>query len=174
LNEHQLACQRDADAIHSLITVQSRKYDERIHRHWRARVIEQTGSMLVLDATFAEEIRHPLLGTIAPGTLSAEYYWTDRWYSIFRFSEPHGALRNFYCNINMPAIFDGEILSFVDLDIDVLVMPDFSYRILDEDEFAVNTARFNYPADIQSRAQESLASLIELIEERCFPFNLSA
>lgn len=155
---------------HHLIEVHSLKYDGRIHRRWEARVTRREGSLFVLDAVFDEEIRHPLLGTIAPGTQSTEYYWTDRWYSVFRFSEPGGALRNYYCNVNAPAQFDGRVLAFVDLDIDVLVAPDFTYRVLDENEFEENAARFGYPADVRARAREALAELIALVEARDFPF----
>ena len=41
----------------------------------------------MLDAVFDEEIEHELLGTISSGTISTEYYWLDRWYNVFRFSD---------------------------------------------------------------------------------------
>ena len=118
------------------------------------------------------EINHPLLGRIERGTLSVEYYWLDRWYNVFRFSEPDGGLRNFYCNINVPPTFDGRVLEFVDLDIDVLVAPDLSYQILDEDEFTANALSFNYPAKVMQSARVALDELILLIESRQFPFDI--
>lgn len=157
-----------------LISVHSCKYDGRIHRRWRARLSRREGSLLVLDAVFEEEVNHPLLGRILTGTESTEYYWEDRWYSIFRFAEPTGELRNFYCNVNLPARFDGRLLSFIDLDMDVLVAPDFSYQVLDEDEFETNAARFGYPPEVHDCAHEALEELITLVRERRFPFNLDA
>jgi hypothetical protein len=127
-----------------------------------------------VEGVFEEEIRHPQLGVIAPGTLSTEYYWTDRWYSVFRFREPGGALRNYYCNINLPAELDGRVLSFVDLDIDVLVAPDFSLRVLDEDEFDANAARYAYPATVREYVPRALAELNGIIERRDYPFDWSA
>ncbi|HEX8179835.1 MAG TPA: DUF402 domain-containing protein [Pyrinomonadaceae bacterium] len=152
------------------VFVHARKFDGRLHRQWPARLTAQTGSLIVLDGVFAEEVNHPLLGRIAHGTLSTEYYWTDRWYSVFRFREPAGHLRNYYCNINQPATFDGRVLSFIDLDIDVLVAPDFTYQVLDEDEFARHAAEFNYTADLQAQVRCALAALVALIERREFPF----
>ncbi len=153
------------------ITVQARKFDNRIHRQWQAHLVTQADSLIVVKGVFAEEIKHSLLGTIAPGTFSTEYYWTDRWFSVFRFLEPTGKLRNYYCNINQPAEFDGNILSFIDLDIDILIAPDFSYRILDEDEFIANAKRYNYPVDIRAQVPCALAKLIEIIERREYPFD---
>ena len=150
------------------------KYDGRLHRRWTARLARREDSLLVFEGVFDEEINHPLLGRIVPGTLSTEYYWTDRFYSIFRFAEPDVRLRNFYCNVNLPPRFDGRELSFVDLDMDVLVAPDFSYRVLDEDEFEANSARYGYTAEVRAQAHASLAELILLIAERGFPFSLEA
>jgi len=154
-----------------IVTVHARKFDGRLHREWQARLLTRGDSLIVVEGVFEKEIRHPQLGTIAAGTLSTEYYWTDRWYSVFRFREPTGTLRNHYCNINQPAEFDGRVLTFVDLDIDVLVAPDFSYRILDQEEFIAHTARYDYPVSVRERVPQALAELIDLIVRRAFPFD---
>jgi protein associated with RNAse G/E len=147
------------------------KYDGREHRRWPARIERVEGPLLVLDAVFDEEIEHDLLGTISSGTISTEYYWLDRWYNVFRFSDANGRLQNFYCNINQPPSFDGRILSYIDLDVDVLVAPDFSYKILDLDDFEENAKRYAYPDDVQANARRALVELTGLIESGAFPFN---
>jgi protein associated with RNAse G/E len=157
-----------------IVRVCARKFDGRLHREWQANLLAQVDSLICVEGVFEEEIRHPQLGNIAPGTLSTEYYWTDRWYSIFRFREPTGELRNYYCNINLPAEFDGGVLTFVDLDIDLLVAPDFSRRILDEDEFAANAARYRYPAEVLDTVPRALAELLRIVERRDYPFDWTA
>ena len=153
------------------ITVSVRKYDGREHRRWRARVAKRTGTLLILDAVFEEEIEHDLLGTIALGTVSTEYYWLDRWYNVFRFSDSSGRLKSFYCNINEPPSFDGHVLSYIDLDIDVLVAPDLTYKILDLDDFEANAKAYAYPDNVQANAHGALKELTRLIDLRAFPFN---
>jgi len=153
------------------ITVSVRKYDGREHRRWRARVAKREGTLLILDAVFEEEIEHSLLGTIALGTVSTEYYWLDRWYNVFRFSDSSGRLKSFYCNINEPPSFDGHVLSYIDLDIDVLVAPDLTYKILDLDDFEANAQAYAYPDDVQANAHGALKELSRLIDLRAFPFN---
>ena len=125
----------------------------------------------MLDAVFEEEVEHELLGKILSGTISTEYYWLDRWYNIFRFGAPNRKLQNFYCNINQPPTFDGRVLSYIDLDIDVLVAPDFTYQVLDVDDFEANAGRYSYPEDVRGNVQRALTELIALIETRAFPFN---
>jgi protein associated with RNAse G/E len=154
----------------SPVLVRSYKYDGVLHRTWDAELVRQEGALVVLDAKFPEEIVHDLLGTILSGTGSLEYYWLDRWYNIFRFAEPDGTLRNYYCNVNVPASFDGETLSYVDLDLDILVDPDFSYRVLDVKDFERNAKRYGYTEAVQANARQAVADLVKMIESRAFPF----
>lgn len=165
----QAHTERPAEEVE--VTVESRKFDGRLHRSWRAGLVEQRGPLVVLDGVFDEEVAHPLLGRIARGTRSVEFYWRDRWYSVFRFHEPGGALRNFYCNVNTPPSFDGRVLAFTDLDIDVLVMPDFTHAVLDLEEFEENSRRLAYPAEVCAGARRAVGELVALIEARRFPFD---
>ena len=142
------------------IVVRVQKFDGREHRRWSARVVEQAGPLIVLDAVFNEEIYHDLLGKIPLGTVSKEYYWLNRWYNVFRFGN------RFYCNVTKPPSFDGSVLTYVDLDIDVLVETDFSYRVLDLEDFDA----YPYPAEVKKNARQALTELIGLVETRSFPF----
>jgi hypothetical protein len=158
-------------AVGRTILVRACKYDGSEHRRWTAQVVKQEASLIVLDARFPDEVVHDLLGTIAVGTHSLEYYWLDRWYNVFRFVQPDGRLRNYYCNINAPPTFDGEILSYVDLDLDILVAPDFSYRILDVEDFESNIKRYGYSVEVQTNARRAVDELLTLVETRAFPFD---
>src|SRR5687767_3667585 len=152
-----------------MITVNSRKYDGTIRRNWKCELVRRLDPLLVFVGEFESEVRHPELGLIKIGTLSYEYYWLDRWYSIFRFHEPSGALRNYYCNINMPPEFCDDVLDYVDLDIDVLVQPDLSYVVLDRDEFERNSQLFRYPPELNEKVERTLKELQEVIEAGDLP-----
>ena len=73
----------------------------------------------------------------------------------------------------MPPQFDGNTLSYIDLDIDILVEPDMSYKILDLEDFEENARKYSYPADVQDQAQRGLAEVVRLIETQSFPFNVA-
>ena len=154
----------------SEVAVHVLKYDGLEHRRWPARIAKIDGPLLVLDAVFEDEIEHDMLGTISSGTISTEYYWLDRWYNVFRFSDPDRRLKNYYCNVNQPPSFDGRVLSYIDLDIDVLVAADLTYKILDEEDFEENARRYAYPEEVQANARRALLELTGLIESRAFPF----
>jgi len=74
------------------ITINSRKFDGKIHRSWQAESIAQKDSLLIFVGEFDKEVKHSHLGVIRRGTISYEYYWLDRWYNVFRFHEPDGDL----------------------------------------------------------------------------------
>jgi protein associated with RNAse G/E len=155
-----------------IVTINSRKYDDKIYRTWKVQFSgKKADSLLSFVGEFEKEIYHPILGVIRRGTISYEFYWLDCWYNVFRFHEPNGEFRNFYCNVNMPPVFENGFLDYTDLDIDILVGKDFSYQILDLEEFEENARIFSYPNDLREKAMASLSELIFLIENRIFPFD---
>ena len=155
-------------------TINARKFDGTIGRSWQCRLIERNDTLLTFVGVFENDVQHADLGFIRRGTISYEYYWLDRWYSVFRFHEPNGEFRNYYCNINLPPRFENGVLDYIDLDLDVLVWSDFSVNLLDRDDFEANAAAFGYPVDVLSGAEDALRILTGMIEERRFPFDLAA
>jgi len=153
------------------VQINSRKFDWKIHRSWKAEFLEQTDSLLIFVGTFEKEVKHPNLGVIRRNTISYEYYWLNRGYNVFRFHEPEGDLRNFYCNLNLPPKFENGVLDYVDLDVDVLVWKDFSFEILDSDEFETNAKIFDYPQKIRDEVDLNLKEILSLLEFRKFPFD---
>lgn len=152
------------------ITVNSRKMDGLIHRSWKAELIYKSSRLIVLEGKFSETVKHSELGIIERGTISIEYFWRDCWFNVFRFHHPNGEFRNFYCNINTPPTLCNNVLDYTDLEIDVLVNKDHSYRILDLDEFSARTQTYHLSSKFQTKINHTLAELLQLIEKRQFPF----
>ncbi len=152
-----------------VVRVNSRKYDGSIRRTWTGALIERNDADLVLVGEFDLDVSHPDLGEIKRGTISCEYYYLDAWYSIFCFYDPSGNFRNYYCNINMPPSFQDYVLDYIDLDIDVVVWPDGSFEVLDEEEFEANAVMFNYPDDIRQHSATALSTLIGIIRSQKLP-----
>lgn len=151
------------------VTINSRKYDLSLRRSWKCDLIEQNDSLLLLVGEFDEDVEHPGLGDIKRGTLSYEYYWPGRWYNIFRFHEPGGGFRNYYCNIAMPPTFENGVLEYVDLDIDLVVWADSSHEILDLAEHEQNAIRYGYPEEVRSMAATALEELLSLAKNKELP-----
>jgi protein associated with RNAse G/E len=157
--------------LNNIVTINSRKLDGKINKSWKAKLIEKNDNLLKFVGKFENEIKHEHLGVIRRGTVSYEFYWLDRGFNVFRFHEPEGNLRNFYCNINLPPQLENNVLDYIDLDIDVLVWKDFRFQILDLKEFEENAENFSYSDDLKLTTDESLKELVHLIENRKFPFD---
>lgn len=153
------------------VRIDSLNYDGSLRRSWTCELIGQDGQMLEFLGVFTKEIDHPELGLLAAGTVSYEYYWLDKHYNIFRFHEPDGRLRNWYCNINLPPKFENGVLDYVDLDVDIIVWPDMSYSVVDIDDFEMNAVRFGYPAEITQIMNDARSTLESMIARRDFPFD---
>jgi protein associated with RNAse G/E len=155
----------------NVFTVNSLKFDGRIHRSWKANLIKETENLIIFEGIFDKEINHTQLGVIKRGTTSYEYYWKKGWYNVFRFHEPEGEFRNFYCNINQPPVIENNVLNYIDLDVDILIWQDLTFEILDWDEFQANVERFNYSLKLQKKVRQSLNEILNLLENRYFPFD---
>jgi protein associated with RNAse G/E len=151
--------------------INSRKFDGRIHRSWRAELLKETEEYFLFVGEFDSEVKHSKLGVIGRGTVSYEYYWKNEWYNVFRFHEPGGDLRNFYCNVNQPPRLENGVLDYIDLEIDILVWRDFSLEILDLDEYEESSEKFNFSDEVKYKVEESLNKLLEMIKEKKFPFD---
>lgn len=66
-----------------------------------------------------------------------EIYFDNHWYNIFEIHDRvDDRIKAWYCNITLPARFEGTGISYIDLALDLLVYPDGRMLVLDEDEFA--------------------------------------
>ena len=153
------------------VIINARKYDGLIHRTWKANLLAETPLYWLFRGIFEKEIVHSELGIIKSGTISYEYYFKESCFNIFRFHQPTGEFRNYYCNLNLPPIFANNQMDYIDLDIDIVVWQDFKYEILDQDEFILNSNQMNYSNKMIEKIEETKLSLINLIERRQFPFD---
>ena len=70
-----------------------------------------------------------------------------------------GHIKGWYCNVSKPAEFTPGEIAYVDLALDLLVYPDGSYLILDEDEFT----RMKMDEITRQAALKALDELIALV-----------
>jgi len=104
---------------------------------YKAWLLENKDGRIVMEARFDREDTNLHGMLLEKGDRFIETYYTNRWYNTFEIhAREEDQLRGWYCNIGKPAEFDGQVLSYVDLALDLLVFPDGRQVILDEDEFS--------------------------------------
>ena len=153
------------------VLVISRSYDLSVRRSWKALLTAWVPPLIELVGEFDRDVEHPELGLISQGTVSHEYYWLDRWYNVFRFHEPDGRFRNYYCNVNMPPKLEDGVLDYVDLEIDLVVWPGGRRDVLDRADFETSAKRFDFTDDLKTRVERALNEMLDMIGRREFPFD---
>ena len=152
------------------IRVIGTKYDGSPRDEWPAQLIEKHGPLLRLyvPAGTEEIVQGTRHQVIRDG--STCLFWTDRWYNIWQFDRTEGVL--VYANVAMPCQFDGRVLRWVDLDIDIVCHTDGSIVIKDEDEFEKHIVRSAYPEDVIENALAARDELLRLAYAGALPFDL--
>ena len=118
------------------ITVTKHKYGKNEPFIYSGQVLERGNEHVTIEAFFNRDDL-PFNGLVLKrGDRFVETYYTRRWYNIFEIHDrDDDGLKCWYCNVALPAIITSAEISFVDLALDLLVRPDGSYLVLDEDEF---------------------------------------
>lgn len=76
-----------------------------------------------------------------------------------------------YVDVATPAVWDGDTLRSVDLDLDVIRRDDGSVFLDDEDEFVEHRRLFGYPDDVVGEAERTAAWLLDAVREERAPFD---
>jgi protein associated with RNAse G/E len=135
--------------------------------HYSGRLIGESETSLTLEASFEgkDEEFHGL--QLKRGDRLVEVFYSDRWYNVFAVHDADDdRLKGWYCNITRPAtIQDGHVYAD-DLALDLVVLPDGSWHVLDEEQFA--------ELDISLRERQlalhAVTELQTLVVRRCSPF----
>lgn len=151
------------------VTVRKRAADGRELLVYPARVIGRAESRLTVEAEFALPAVEVGGLAIRPGDRMVESFYSDRWYNVFAVYDGGGSrLKGWYCNITRPARLEPEAghIEAEDLALDLVVLPDGRWQVLDEEEFAA----LPLTLDERRAALEALTELQSLALRRRGPF----
>lgn len=157
------------DTVIRDIQIQSYKHDESLHRIWeKATVIEETENHIVVvnKRTKVIESNGRFWHTREP---SVTWFFKDKWFNIIGIIKKEGI--HYYCNIASPYLIDDEALKYIDYDLDIKVIEDFKYTILDRNEYNKHKNKMDYPSKLKKILETELEKLKDMIENRIEPFN---
>lgn len=132
---------------------------------WRypGSILKRDEKSLVIEAFFDREDLDFHGMCLCYGDRFVETYFFERWYNIFEIHDrTDDRLKGWYCNVCSPAVEKDGLLMYRDLALDLLVFPNGSQLVLDEDEFA---ALMISPTE-QKTALAALAELEAIFRER--------
>ncbi len=145
------------------------KLDEKGNEVWcySGKLMEKTETSITLEARYdlEDEDFHGLL--LRSGDRFVETFFSDRWYNVFAVHDgDSGHLKGWYCNITRPAcIEDGHVYA-EDLALDLVVLPNGTWKVLDEEQFA----ELDLPLEERQHALDALTELQTLVARSRGPF----
>lgn len=153
--------------------VESRSYDGTLRGSWLAYKLDnelQLGDEQRAEATDARRLWLPAgtpmrwaSGVRPLRSNCLQFFWPQRWYMLSAFYNEH-ALIHTYASIIQPATIQIDQLTYVDLDLSILVKPNLSYEVLTQAEFEQMAELLRYDEETRISALMALSTLTSSIQ----------
>jgi protein associated with RNAse G/E len=153
--------------------VESQSYDQVVRGTWRGCRLDANTQLT--DEPVAEAASDCVRLWLPAGTLMnwstgtrplryncLQYFWPERWYTLSAMYDGRTLLHT-YVFIIQPATFEVDGLSYVDLDLRMLVKPDLSYEVLTQAEFEQLGEALNYNEETRIGALMAMDTLTNAI-----------
>ena len=156
----------------SLVHVDMRKWPDELHWQFDARLLGEDEYGIWLHAssdTIVKRGSEPSrpLGVGFVGLVPRDKWWIVEFY-------PHHPWHSVYVNIGTPPVWDGDRVTQIDLDLDVVRKTDGAVEVLDEDEFAEHQIQYSYPPHIIAAARAATDVAVASVLGREEPFGSAA
>ncbi len=155
--------------IGSKLSIFAYKQNGELHRMWMSSsIIKKERNLIILGTSKTKVIESDGKSWMTKEP-SITFFSSKYFFNIIAMIKRDGIY--FYCNLSSPSVIDDEGLKYIDYDLDVRVTPDFEYKILDENEYALHQKIYHYSDDLKKVISVHLQILLKQIEERQIPFN---
>jgi predicted RNA-binding protein associated with RNAse of E/G family len=151
------------------ITVHKLDHRGREVVQYQGRLLRRSPQEVTLEARFDHQDAALEGFTLRRGDRLVETFYRQCWYNVFAvFDGQTGDFKGYYCNITRPARFEGDHIYAEDLALDLLVLPDGTWRVLDEEEFE----SLELDPHERAAARQALAELAKRAAQGAPPLSL--
>lgn len=149
------------------------KYPDISHYEWEGELLEATEDYVLVLCKPNRVLKHYTKNAeFVLENTAVEYFSLKEGFTVSMSIEDNRIVQ-YYCNICMPCTFDGDVLSFVDLDLDYVKRRGKGFEVVDEDEFLENQLKYQYPKELISFAVNTLDELKQKVKNKISPFDLT-
>jgi protein associated with RNAse G/E len=166
----------EAGLVYPQYMIKSFKHDGSLHRVWienwqvpEGRLLPQHAAqsawvMLNDHTTIVEADGKEWISKVP----AVSFFMPEQWFNVVALIEDKGI--RYYCNLASPPYRYGNVLTYIDYDLDIVVLPDGSTHELDRDEFVRHKAEYRYGEAVEAQIEMGLQILQDTIAKWAFPF----
>ena len=99
---------------------------------------------------------------------AVSFFMPNLWFNVVALIEDKGI--RYYCNLASPAYRYNDVLTYIDYDLDVVVLPDGSVHELDREEYQRHKAEYRYSESVKDQVETGMQILQAAIASKAFPF----
>jgi protein associated with RNAse G/E len=99
---------------------------------------------------------------------AVSFFMPEQWFNVVALMEDKGI--RYYCNLASPPYRYGNVLTYIDYDLDVVVLADGTVHELDRDDFKRHKEEYRYSEAVESHVETGLRTLRSTIANKDFPF----
>ncbi|MFW5856123.1 MAG: DUF402 domain-containing protein [Bacillota bacterium] len=153
------------------LTIRAFKYGNIKHYEWKSTLVEKNDKFVIGKAKPGRVLYHYTRDKkFTFDNWSIEFFPLDKWFNVMVDIKEKKVVQ-YYCNVAKPAnIKNDNIVSFVDLDFDLL-KKNGEWSVLDADDFKENQNKLDYPEDLIEKTKIKLEELKKRINNKIFPFD---
>lgn len=97
------------------------------------------------------------------------FFIPGQWYNVVALLEEQGV--RYYCNIASPPYVAGQVLTYIDYDLDVILLPNGDVHIVDQEEYERHRVNYHYSETVEKKVKLGLDALLKRIADRKAPFD---
>ncbi|AJY77579.1 DUF402 domain-containing protein [Paenibacillus beijingensis] len=156
--------------------IKSFKHDGHLHRMWfrnwsvpRSRLLpEHKAEGMHVLINRQTPIREADGGMWVSRVSAVSFFIPGQWFNVVALLEDSGT--RYYCNIASPPYISGDVLTYIDYDLDVIRTAGGEMHVVDRDEYELHKAEYKYPPIIDAKTGQGLGELQRRIMNGSSPF----
>jgi uncharacterized protein len=157
--------------------IKSFKHDGHLHRMWLENWLvpqellvpehrQQSMMVLINSQTKIQEADGKEWTSRIPGV---SFFIPKLWFNIVALIEDNGV--RYYCNIaSPPYVSGGSVITYIDYDLDVILLPDGTVHVVDEDEYERHKSMYHYSPAVEEKVKQGLEDLLGIVHRKGAPF----
>ncbi len=154
--------------------VESRSYDQLVRGRWRGyRLTAETQVGDADEHVLASDCLRLWLPAGTPMNWSTatrplrsnclQFFWPQRWYTLSAFYQERELVHT-YVSMIQPVLLTPDCMTYIDLDLTLLVQPNLSYEVLTQAEFEQAVESLNYSEETRISALMALDTVTNAIQ----------